>query len=445
FNEVLSTNWRKSGRSASEKMVIGAYGDGPRPVLQTGTSKALSLFIPDRRAHVAFTSMEFRPGVQYSNYGISMVCPYVEDILFEDLKITGYSHGIALQGEASGNMKDIAVRRCIVADNAGQDRSQGLFFHRIDGLLVEGNIIDRNGWDPVRGRDATSSIFQHNVYFQRTVSGVVFRDNFTGRASSHGAQFRLGGLVEGNVAWANAAAISYGNEGARSDEPPVGGYITNNLVLEAVNKDSDEARGWGIQIQNADGLQITQNIIANSTVGGETGYGLWLSSKRGAVNKNVLIEGNVIDDFGRNMRIDENDVVSTTLRDNTFSKTSGNLPLIAHYDGASVPSLNYDGNRYMHTGRENEFQIANSQIDLPEWQADFDPMGGPLLPGGPSSDPYVNGSATLESYALSIGFSSLDAFLEAMRNQRKGNWDERLAPAAIRAYFREAFSLRNGG
>jgi hypothetical protein len=436
FNEVLSSNWEKSGRSSDEKMVVGAYGDGPRPVLMTGTSKGLSLYRPDRRAHLAFTSLEFRPGVPQQNYGISMVCPNLEDVLFEDLKITGYSHGIALQGEESGQMKDIKIRRTIIADNAGQSRSQGLFLHRIDGVLVEGCIIDRNGWDAALGRDATATIFQHNVYMQRTVKDAVFRNNFTSRAASHGVQLRLGGIVEGNVAWANAAGISFGNEGARSDEPTVQGRINDNLVLEGVHQDSTDLRGWGIQVQHADGVEVMRNIIANSRVGDEHGYGIMLFSNRDAYNANLTIAENVIDDFGRNIRVDEDEVLTVTIRDNLISKSEGSRPLVQHDEGRDVPGLVYEGNRYIHEAQNGAFKVGTSGLTITEWQADFDPQGGPMVSG------YNNGDATLDDYARSIGFSGADAFMEAMRNQRKGDWDERLTTSAVREYFKQAFTLR---
>lgn len=436
FSEVLSADWRKSGRSESEKMVISAYGEGPRPVLLTGTAKAFVVIRADRRAHVAITSLEFRPGVQYANYAISMVSPGVQDFLFEDLLVSNYTHGIALHGDTTGDMRDISIRRSLFLDQGGTTHAQGIFADKVDGLLIEQCIVDRCGWAPAQGRDATATIFAHNVYIQRTVKNLVFRDNFTSRASSHGIQARLGGIVERNVLWSNPIGIMFGNEGARSDEPAVQGRVNDNLIIEGIHQNTDNKRGWGIQIQHADGVEVMRNIVANSRVAAEDGYGLMLFSNRDADNRNLTIANNVIDDYGRNIRLDEDDTISTTIRDNIFSKTTGSRPLIQHDEAMTLPGLIYRGNRYMHRVQNDAFDLAGSRVDLNEWQADFDPTGGPLL------DDYVDGDATLSDYARSVGFASEDAFIAAMRSQRKGNWDERLQSAAIRAYFRDAFRLR---
>ncbi len=440
FSETLGGNWEKSGRSVSEKMVVSAYGEGPRPVLVTGSNKGLNLIKNDRRQHLAFTSLEFRAGVKYRNAGIAMVSGGVQDVLFEDLLISGYTHAMSLQGGS----RDIAVRRCLLLDSGGMTHAQGLYASGIDGLLIEQSVIDRNGWRPDQGRDASATIFAHNVYVQTSVKNLVFRDNFSSRASSHGLQARNGGVVDGNVFWQNPIAVMYGNEGRHSHELPVSGSIDDNVVIEGINMASDSARGWGIQIQHANDVSIARNIVANSLVDGG-GYGLMLFTSNPADNRDLLVEGNIVDDFGRAIRVDEDDVISTIIRGNTFTTTSGDLPLLVHRDNGTAPGLVYEGNRYLHTSLQREFELDGARIDLPEWQADFDPMGGSVLTSGGSSDPYVNGSATLEDYARSIGFGGSDAFINAMRQQRKGNWDERLTPAAIRQFFRDSFTLRGAG
>ena len=328
----------------------------------------------------------------------------------------------------------------MIVDNAGWTRSQALYSEGVDGLLVEQCMFDRNGWRPDLGRDSTAGIFAHNVYLQRGPDGdIVFRDNFTARASSHGIQARNGGDIVGNVFWQNPISILYGNEGIRDVETPASGDVDDNVVLEGVDMNTDAPRGWGVQIQNAGGVSFSRNIIANSRVDG--GYGLMLFTSKPADNEDLLVADNVIDDFGRGMRVDTDDVTSVTVRGNTFTRSQGNSPLIDQR-GESTPGLDYAGNRYFHSALDREFELDRSQIDLVEWQADFDPMGGALLPGAGAADPYVNGSATLETYARSIGYPNVDSFIEAMRQQRKGDWDPRLTPAAVRAYFQRAFTVR---
>ncbi|MEL7239750.1 MAG: hypothetical protein AAGK78_12895, partial [Planctomycetota bacterium] len=151
FSDTLG-QWEKSGRAIDEKMVVGAYGEGPRPVLSTGTGKAMWMIKNDRRAHLAFVSLELRPGVKYQREAITLIAGGVEDVLFEDIKISGYALGVAM----NGSLKDIAFRRCVIVDNAGWTRSQALYSEGVDGLLVEQCMFDRNGWRPDLGRDSTA-------------------------------------------------------------------------------------------------------------------------------------------------------------------------------------------------------------------------------------------------------------------------------------------------
>ncbi|MEO0611666.1 MAG: hypothetical protein AAFZ67_14665, partial [Planctomycetota bacterium] len=267
--------------------------------------------------------------------------------------------------------------------------------------------------------------------------------NFTSRASSHGLQVRNGGDVLRNVFWENPIALSYGNEGRRGDEFPVSGDINDNVVLEAIDMNSDRGRGWGIQLQNANGVSVSRNIFANARV--EGGYGLMLFTSNPADNRDLVVEDNVIDDFGRNLRIDEDDVISTTIRNNLVTSSGGSRPLMVHRGSGDFGGLVYEGNRYLHASLDLEFELDRDAVDLAEWQARIDPMGGLLLPGGGANDPYVNGSATLADYARSIGMGDAESFINAMREQRKGNWDERLTTEPIRGFFKEAFTLRSGG
>ncbi len=439
FEENLGNNWQKSGRSPTERMVIGAYGEGPRPVLITGTDKGLNFIKNDRRAHLAFVSLEFRPGVKYRTAGIAIASSGVRDVLFEDLLISGYTHAMALQG----NSRDIAVRRCLLLDSGGMTHAQGLYATGIDGLLIEQSIIDRNGWREDRGRDDSATIFAHNVYAQPSVKNFLFRDNFSSRASSHGLQARGGGIVDRNVFWQNPIAMMYGNEGRKSTELAVSGTIDDNVVVEAINLNSSNNRGWGIHIQHADDVSISRNIVANSTVDG--GYGLMLFTSNPAKNRDLLVEDNIVDDFGRNIRVDEDDVISMTLRGNIVTRSTGNLPLMTHRDDGNVPGLVYDGNRYRHRVWARAFDVDQARLNFGQWRARIESSSAtvPLAPG--SADPYVDGTATLADYARSLGYASTYQFMEAMRQQRKGNWDRRLTTTAIREFFKDKFTLRTAG
>ncbi|MEL6797977.1 MAG: hypothetical protein AAFO89_14300, partial [Planctomycetota bacterium] len=178
---------------------------------------------------------------------------------------------------------------------------------------------------------------------------------------------------------------------------------------------------------------------ANSRVDG--GYGLMLFTSKPADNEDLLVADNVIDDFGTGLRIDIDDVVSTTVRDNVLTRSRQSPPLVVHR-GASRGGVSYDGNKYWHRQSNRPFEFDRRWVSLRDWRSAVEPQGRRVRLPGNSGDPYVNGSATLTDYARSIGFADDRALMNAMRQQRRGNWDERLTPGAISDYFRDAFTLR---
>ena len=53
---------------------------------------------------------------------------------------------------------------------------QGLYAYAVDGLLIEENVFDHNGWnEAVPG--AGADIYSHNLYIDNDNTGVVVRGN----------------------------------------------------------------------------------------------------------------------------------------------------------------------------------------------------------------------------------------------------------------------------
>src|SRR5690606_14606294 len=82
---------------------------------------------------------------------------------------------------------------------AGGSHAQGLYASDIDGLLIEENVFDHNGWkEGVAGAERT--IYNHNLYIQSDNSpDVTVRGNIIANAAAHGAQLRPGGIMEDNL------------------------------------------------------------------------------------------------------------------------------------------------------------------------------------------------------------------------------------------------------
>lgn len=81
--------------------------------------------------------------------GISALGP-IENLHIEDCKVEGYCFGIALQANES-YAKNVAIRRNVICDNfEGGQYGSGLGLYGIKNCLVEENILERNGWHPIK-------------------------------------------------------------------------------------------------------------------------------------------------------------------------------------------------------------------------------------------------------------------------------------------------------
>lgn len=423
-----------SGQSADAPMVISAYGEGERPKIRTGTSPAFNLTGNTERKHIAIMSLDMQPGSGHPAGGIRVVTGAVEDLLIEDCYLKEYAVNILVQADRDDTMENIRIRRNVLLDAMGLTHSQAIYASHIEGLTIEGNIIDRNGWDHRVGRsDAT--IFAHNCYIQRSVFGLVFKDNVVMRASSHGLQARMGGIIEGNVFYQNPMSIMFGNEGVKDNEYAVEGRIKHNVILEGVDINSSLVRGDGIVIQHTASVEVTDNILSKNLNDPGSAYGISIDGPDTAPVRNALISNNIIHDWDLAFRVHDYNAVDVTFRDNVLYHSDDDKPLIKHRRRQTVGNVEYLNNHYLRGGDQDWFQLGSSEIDLPEWRTDYARHAQQL------DSPFFDGARTLDTYARSIGLSGVDALIAEMRDMRKGDWDERFTPEAISAYFREGFMV----
>ncbi len=125
----------------------------------------------------------------------------MDDLLIEDCLVRGYHDNILFQNFFGDiDITNVKIRRSMILDSYAIDNShaQGLYAEGVQGLLLEENVFDHNGWmDGVQGAYATG--FNHNVYMRSDDTGVVVRGNIFARAASHGLQARGGGVIENNL------------------------------------------------------------------------------------------------------------------------------------------------------------------------------------------------------------------------------------------------------
>jgi hypothetical protein len=182
---------------------------------------------------------------------------------------TGFSFGITVEGTGGKRCSDLVVSGSRVFDNGhdGGGDASGIFVSYTDGIRIEGNLFDRNGWT---GRSrAKGSLRNHHVYVHATCTGLVARNNVLSRSASHGIQARPGGTIEGNVFIDCPIALSFGH--VNGDGPVtaggVVGSVKNNVFIGGGSIEGFGARGWAIDAGNLRQASIEGNAFADGTHG----------------------------------------------------------------------------------------------------------------------------------------------------------------------------------
>jgi hypothetical protein len=156
--------WTLSGASAQNPMVIGSYGNGARPTIDTGTSTGIYLgksaatqvsFLDILGIH--FDSSSRDPALTKSPSGNTDVTGINvlsgTDITIENCLVQDYTVNINIQNYY-GTVTNVEIRRNVIIDSystTSADHSQGLYSTGVNDLLIEGNFFDHNGWQYFRG------------------------------------------------------------------------------------------------------------------------------------------------------------------------------------------------------------------------------------------------------------------------------------------------------
>ena len=446
--------WAKSGRSPDEPMVIGSYGTSPeRPLLRTGHDDGITTTggggAPPTTENLAVVGLHFwAHGYDGSGSACSAVklLQPVKHVLFEDCEFQAYHTNLVLQGYG-GTHEDIRVRRCIVVDAyakhaANNGHPQGLYAYAVNGLLIEENLFDHNGWNAAVP-DAGPDMFCHNLYVNNGNSNVKVRGNIIANASSHGMQLRCGGEATNNLFVRNAIALSVG--GGNNPEPGgVTGLALGNVILEGKDIVPSLPRGWGLWFGNIAEGQASYNVVANNTDGNQP-YALLLAGDDqgdtgfGSGVNNLQVDHNVFRNWGVGIRVDGGpwQVTNIDLFDIDVQELTHSFALIEHSMLGNQSGIDAGYNRFyaklVPSSSWTKFGLTDHTIDY--WMADVgDTTSQDQLVS------YTNPGGSVASYnALIGGAASLAAFLAEARKQSKSYWRPEYQAACVNRYIRHGF------
>lgn len=398
----------QSGLSATEPMLISAYGTGARPLIKykaiVSTFPAVGFLSATNGNFFALIGIEFydytrdpaNPSYNFSTVGdedSGLSDLAAQDwFLVEDCKWSFGGMGIGSPWGQSGvitdaHSGDIIFRRNVVVNNyqiSSAGHGVGIFITGVDRLVFEENVFDHNGWnESVSGGEG--NIFSHNVYLHGVNGPATVRGNISARASSHGFQVRAGGTVYDNLLVRNPVALIVGCTAT----------VDSNVVLEANDINNDPAtlaRGWGLDAETLiDGITvpasitITNNILAHEASTAGNGNAILIGNS--AATSGITATGNVI------------------------------------YDWESL------GSTYIVQGSGS--------------------TGNTVTPNAINSAGYSAPTRSVGSYDSAVmgGPGTLAHFLSLAALQSKDNWDSRLTANAVNTYIRAGFGigLRMGG
>jgi len=419
--------WRKSGRSSMERMLIATYGpNDARPTVSQFRTEYGPNDPEDAFDHVAILGIRFTGGLDRIIGGDDFL---IEDCHFDEC-------GVSIQGygpvEGQRYLSNVAIRRSVLFGNySTTGHAQNLFVKLTDGLLVEECVLDRGGWNPdVQGAEQT--MFNHNAYIQYDTINVTFRGNISARASSHGAQLRRGGVCEDNLFLQNPINLLIGQASNEWPAEAATGIVRNNVMLDSRNI-AGVPRGYGLWIEKADGVEVADNIIAHQQRGS-----VGVAMNVGTTYRNLFIHDNIVYDWvkpsdpssGKCLQFNDDPRGLNRVRGNQFQQPRDG-EMISH----RVPftAFSYANNTYFTSNDADDWFEPGGTYGA--WRNQSGETGSQARRVS-----YPSPERTIETYMASLGRTpTLEAFLAQARLQSRRNWRSEFTAAAVNEYIRDGF------
>lgn len=235
------------------------------------------------------------------------------EILFEDVKISFFTYGFAIQSGDNTNLYGPLNYNCTVSeiDCRDDDRANGIGGFYTTNQVVRQCFMHRAGWSPdyPDSNASTNDAFKHCFYLQ-TNGGTQFHDNISCQDVGGG---KLHGLASatGNVFF--RSALGFNNNCA------FGGEIQRNLVMELIDRPNVEPTGlgpgFGLSLYNVGGspnpgTDVSDNLFINWQIGSGMAIGCGSTTANLNVQDNVIYGAGALplQDTGTNNTTTPNDV-----------------------------------------------------------------------------------------------------------------------------------------
>jgi hypothetical protein len=428
FDESFG-HWTMSGRSSDEPMLLGAYGEGERPLLNTNIYQGFATYGGDPVNNIFIDGIHFNADGYdgknggYQTAGIQLLREG-SGYVFQDLEINGYKDNIVIQGDGDG-VDSVILRRSIITDayarmGVGNGHSQGLYVAGTSShVMIEQNVFDHNGW---KEGVSEPTMFNHNIYVNTGATSVAVRNNLIANASLNGVLMRSGGSIVDNLFVRNPVAAIVNNTSST---------ITGNVVLQGTDLPT-QSLSVGFNIESVPSATVSNNLIANDIGTGRYGAAA-ISVNPGANDVNV--DNNTVYNW-RNGIVNSGEK-GISITNNTLQSSNLDFALSQQATVYSKHKYYYSGNMYS-SKRGYPFKLNAYNKTFKQYEKAIRETDGSW-----DAVDYVDPTRTLGDYNATLGGrGSVEAFLAAARTLSRTNWNVALTADAAAAYIREGFNMQ---
>lgn len=429
WNETLG-NWGKSGRSATEPMVVMAYGTtGDRPLLNTGNAEGMTTPTLDLK-FLAFVSLHLSahtrtPSSSGTPVGMNFVCTG-GTWLFEDMFFERYANNLIIQGWP-GRVSGVKIRRSIFYNPIRADAGNTqMYLDNVDGIFMEESyMINTKSNDSLTATNGTK--MSHGAYLHEscgpvTVIGSVAYNNRTNFS------IRTGGTVKHNLSIRGGQAFQIGY----GDMTPA--TVFGNVITESRNHWDGQPLGQGIVISGSNGVNATYNLTANSTDGGDH-YTFWLDPNNATVNINHNVSYNWRQSVWEAPLIMFNGASPgpITVSANDYQQTGGKY--CVQFLSAVGSWVKFNNNRY-YTTNSQYVTASNRSYTFAEWKSLVEPTAVQQQVA------YTDPARTIGKYNTTLGGTNdTEAWLAGCLQQSKWNWRPAYTARGYNDYIRAGFNM----
>lgn len=459
---TISVNAR--GISNSEMFRIGRYGTGARPLIRAGFGPSgfpVGGFFMNggNDRYIAINGIEIVGAAWNGANGdpsesisdpVGIVALDANDMLIEDVAIHNLKMGIvfhALVPEGNTVLQSLKLRRNSIFNHykvGESSRAAGAYIGNTNGVLIEENFFDQNGYNFAAG--SYSTIFQRNLYLQNDNQNVQQRANIHARSGSE-IQQRSGGIAHNNTFLNNMGyglAFNRGSPGL--PQPILPEAIRYNVTIDSQNiaiypnSSSFPERGVGLHLLT-DNVLVYSNILKDRTSAcNSNGHVSAIEVSQNASN-NIIFNNKIYNwwhpsvPFAKAIWL-QNGTLNNLVVNNEIQMPNGGL--VVQYSPSAAAT--FYGNRYF-SALSTPFDGPQGFINYSSW---LGLSGEQNSTNTPISYPAPNrNAATYMAHLAALGLTTqpqtLEGFLLELRQQRQGNWKPELTADAFNNYIRQGF------